>query len=332
MAPVPSAGAGPSPLLDGIPSPRRPPPSLARRFCHQPLAVAAVVVLATLLAFSLLGPTFTGQDYGELSADESQPPSLSHPMGTDGLGRDLLALVGRGVQRSVVVGLLVATISTLVGVAVGAAAGYFRGWVDEMIARSIDLFLVVPELAVLLVLSNRARSQRDNWLLVALTISVVTWPVIARVTRAAFLSLRRTGYVEAARAAGASDRRIIVRHVVPNAAGPIVVAATLAVSWAILTEATLAFLGFGPTRPDTSLGTLVEAGTRSLGTRPWLFYFPGATLLVICLCVNFVGDGLRDALDSRLERRDRRRPGSRRARDPGRRRRHSSQEAGSRST
>jgi ABC-type dipeptide/oligopeptide/nickel transport system permease subunit len=143
-------------------------------------------------------------------------------------------------------------------------------------------------------------------LLVALTISLVTWPVIARVTRALFVSIRQTGYVEAARAVGATDRRIVVRHVLPNAAGAVVVAATLAVSWAILTEAALSFLGFGPTPPDTSLGSLVQEGTRALGTASWLFYFPGAVLLLICLCVNFVGDGLRDALDSRTDRHPRR--------------------------
>ncbi|MEA2704424.1 MAG: glutathione transport system permease protein, partial [Actinomycetota bacterium] len=193
--------------------------------------------------------------------------------------------------------------STVVGVGVGALAGYHRGWVDEVIARGIDLFLVVPELAVLLVLANRARSQRDNWLLVSLAIALVTWPVIARVTRGLFLSISETGYVEAARATGSSDRRIIARHVLPNAAGPIVVAATLAVTWAILAEAALGFLGFGPSQPDTSLGVLVESGSGALATRPWMFYFPGAVLLLVCLCVNFVGDGVRDALDSRSDRR-----------------------------
>ncbi len=281
---------------------------LGRRFLHQPLAVASLVVLAALLVFSLLGPRVTGHGYADTCCPASQPPSLSNPMGTDGLGRDLLSRVARGLQRSLVVGLLVAAISTVVGVGVGAVAGYYRGWMDELIARSIDLFLIVPELVVLLVLANRARSQRDNWLLVSLSIALVTWPVIARVTRGLFRSISETGYVEAARAAGASDRRILARHLLPNAAGPIVVAATLAVAWAILAEAALGFLGFGPTRPDTSLGVLVEDGTNALATRPWLFYFPGAVLLLVCLCVNFVGDGVRDAIDTRADRRTRRRP------------------------
>jgi len=264
--------------------------------------MVALAVLGLLLALSLLIPVVTGHGYGDQSDATSRPPSLSYPMGTDELGRDMSARVGRGLERSLVVGVLVAAISTLVGVGVGAAAGYYRGWVDELISRSIDLFLVVPELAVLLVVANRARSQRDNWLLVSLTIALVTWPVIARLTRALFVSITETGYVEAARAVGSPDYRIIARHVLPNAAGPIVVAATLAVSWAILAEAALGFLGFGPTQPDTSLGVLVESGTGALATRPWLFYFPGAVLVVVCLCVNFVGDGFRDALDSRSDR------------------------------
>ncbi|MEA2844413.1 MAG: glutathione transport system permease protein, partial [Actinomycetota bacterium] len=278
---------------------------LAGRFFRQSVTIAALAVLILLLGFSLLGARVTGHGYGDVCCPASHPPSLSFPMGTDEIGRDVLSRVSRGIQRSVVVGVLVGTISTLVGVSVGALAGYFRGWADELIARSIDLFLIIPELAVLLVLANRGRSQRDNWLLVSLTISLVSWPVIARITRGVCLSIRQAGYVEAARAAGASDRRIIARHVLPNAAGPIIVAATLGVSWAILGVAALGFLGFGPTRPDVSLGTLVESGMGSVGPRPWLFYGPGIVLLLICLSVNFVGDCLRDALDSHTDRRRR---------------------------
>ncbi len=203
-------------------------------------------------------------------------------------------------QRSLSVGLVAAAVATVAGVAVGAVAGWYRGWVDELVARSIDVFLTIPELAVLLVLANRASGNREQWLLVSLAIALVSWPVIARVTRAQVLSVSRTGYVEAARASGTSDRRIVLRHVLPNVGGQIVVAATLAVSWAILAESALSFLGYGPGSPDTSLGSLVDKGTDALSHRPWLFYCPGLTLVVLLLCVNYVGDGLRHALDPRL--------------------------------
>ncbi len=281
------------------------------RLAHQRLAIAAGAVLVVLAGVSLLAPAVTGRGYADFCCKHSHPPSISNPMGTDLEGRDMLARVLRGVRRSMAVGLVAATVATLVGAAVGAVAGYFRGWVDELVSRSVDVFLVIPELAVLLVLADRARSRRDDLVLVSIAIALVLWPGIARVTRAQFISIGRTGYVEAARASGAPDRRIIVRHLVPNAASPIVVAATLAASWAILAESALSFLGYGPTAPDTSLGSLVERGTGAATTRPWLFYFPGLTLLLVCLCVNFVGDGLREASDPRAElvtRRGRRRP------------------------
>ncbi len=286
-------------------------PGVTGRFLRQAPAVAALGVLALLLVLTVVGPVLSGHRYGDLCCAASRPPSWSNPMGTDALGRDMLARILRGVQRSLVVGLGAAAAATFFGVAVGTVAAWFRGWVDELVARSVDLCLTIPELAVLLVLANRASSARDQWLVVSLAIALVSWPVIARVTRGQVLSVSRTGYVDAARATGAPDRRIIVRHVLPNIAGSIVVAATLAVSWAILAESGLSFLGYGPGSPDTSLGTLVEKGADALSTRPWLFYGPGLTLVLLCLCVNYVGDGLRHALDPRAELNAGRRAGNR---------------------
>ncbi len=262
------------------------------RFLRQPLAALGLVILLSIVVGSL----FAGSPRAATAAP-SEPPSLEHPMGTNDIGDDVLALVLHGARRSIAVGLLVAAVATAVGVAVGALAGYYRGWVDTVLARMVDLALTLPVLAVLLVLTSRVRGQRDSWVVVALIISAVAWPGIARVVRAVFISISEREFAEAARAVGASDVRIIVRHMLPHAAGPIVVVATLTVAVGILAEAALSFLGFGTTGSEASLGSLVAQAQVAAPTRPWLFYFPGATLLLVCLCVNFVGDGIRDSFD-----------------------------------
>jgi peptide/nickel transport system permease protein len=266
-------------------------PALRRFLRHRlavlSLAVLAIVVVASMFAGSPRGPTTLG----------SQSPSLEHPMGTTDIGDDLLVLVLHGARRSVAVGVLVAALSTVAGVVLGAVAGYYRGWMDSVLARVVDLALTIPVLAVLLVVTDRVRDERDNWVVIALIISAVTWPGIARVVRAVMVSLSERDFAESARAIGASDGRIIVRHLLPQAAGPIVVIATLTVALGILAEAALSFLGFGVTGSGASLGSLVAQAPVAAATRPWLFYCPGAMLLLICLAVNFVGDGLRDSLD-----------------------------------
>ncbi len=271
----------------------------ARRFAHHRLAVASLAVLVLVMGASLLGGHLAPYRYSELTGDYSKAPSLDHLMGTDSIGHDLLSQVLRGAQKSVQVALVVAAVSTFIGVVLGALAGYYRGWVDTLISRLIDLVLTVPVIVILLVLAARYRNARNNWLAIAMVIALVAWTQVARVVRGIFLSLREQEFVEAARAVGASDRRIMFRHMLPNAVGPIAVSATLTVAVAILLESSLAFLGLGVSAPDTSLGKLVADNVGASTQRPWLFYFPGAVLLVICLCVNFVGDGLRDAFDPR---------------------------------
>jgi len=260
------------------------------------------VVLLIIIGISLLGGTIAPYQFDELTGDYSQGPSFDHLMGTDAVGHDLLSQVLRGAQKSVQVALLVAFLSTIIGVTLGATAGYFRGLADAIISRLIDLVLTVPVILILLVLASKFREQRNNWLAIAIIISLVGWTQVARVVRGIFLSLREKEFVEAARAVGAPAKRIIFRHMVPNAVGPIIVSATLTVAVAILLETALAFLGLGVSPPDTSLGKLVDAGRAAALTRPWLFYFPGLVLLIICLCVNFVGDGLRDAFDPQQNR------------------------------
>jgi peptide/nickel transport system permease protein len=192
--------------------------------------------------------------------------------------------------------------STAVGVLVGAIAGFYRGFVDAALMRFTDLFLVIPDLAVLLVVANHFRGRSGNWLAIALVITAFAWMYQARLTRSEFLALREREFVRSARALGASDVRIIWRHLLPNALGSIIVNATLTVAVAVLTESTLSFLGFGISPPDTSLGRLVSDGVSAAQTRWWLFYAPGLWLVLLLLCVSFLGDGLRDAFDPKQDR------------------------------
>jgi peptide/nickel transport system permease protein len=272
---------------------------IVRRFVHHRLAMASLVVLLVLMTASFLGETITSYRYDELTPDTNQPPSSKHWFGTDFIGHDMFTLVLRGARRSILVALIVAALATSFGATVGALAGYYRGLLDTVLMRVTDLFLTIPSLAVLLVLASRYRGQSGNWMAIALVIAAFAWMPLARVVRGMFLSLREREFVEAARALGASDSRIILRHLLPNSLAPIIVNATLLVAAAILIETALSFLGFGIAPPDTSLGRLVAEGSNASYTRPWMFYLPGLWLMLICLCINFVGDGLRDAIDPR---------------------------------
>lgn len=272
---------------------------IVRRFLRHRLAMASLLVLLVLTVASFLGEAITSYSYEQLTPDTNEGPSLRHWFGTDLIGHDMFTLVLRGARRSVLVALLVAALSTTFGTFVGALAGYYRGVLDSALMRLTDLFLTIPSLAVLLVLASRYRGKSGNWLPIALVIAAFAWMPLARVVRGMFLSLREREFVEAARALGASDARIIVRHLLPNSLAPIIVNATLLVAAAILIETALSFLGFGIAPPDTSLGRLVADGANASYTRPWVFYLPGLWLMLICLCINFVGDGLRDAIDPR---------------------------------
>lgn len=268
------------------------------RFLRHRLAVASLVVLGLIVVFAFVGPLVWRYDhtiYREIPSD--LPPSPGHPFGTTRAGHDYMGQMMRAVQQSLKVGSVVAIMVTGLGTLFGAVAGYYRGRVDAIIMRSVDVLIIVPLLAVVLVLASAFRGT--TWYHVALTIGALGWLSTARVVRGVVMSLREQEFIEAARALGASDRRIIGRHLIPNAIGVIIVDATLVVAIAILIEAALSFIGFGITIPDTSLGLLIQNAQTAVFTRPWLFYIPGAFLIVICLAVNFVGDGLRDALDPR---------------------------------
>ena len=225
------------------------------------------------------------------------PPSFEHLLGTDDLGRDYLTEILYAGQVSLLLALSVALISTAIGVLVGVVAGYRGGWVDNLFMRITDLFLVVPAIALLaLILQGLGR----NTFSIVLVLSLIGWTYIARVVRGQVLSLREREFIEAARVIGANDRQIIWKHVLPNLGGVIAVNVALAVASAIIIESTLSFLGFGVQPPQTSWGNMLSQASGLIGTsKVYLLYFPGLFILIAVLAVNFVGDGLRDALDPR---------------------------------
>jgi peptide/nickel transport system permease protein len=270
---------------------------VVRRFLAHRLAVASLILLLLVIIGSLIGGRIWKYNYADITDEFSTSPSLAHPMGTDDIGHDSMARILRGAQKSVQVALLVALLSTTFGAVLGALAGYYRGATDSVLMRFTDLVLTVPAIAILAVLAATLADRAGNWFFIALVLAALLWTYIARVVRGQFLSLREKEFVEAARALGASDRRIIFRHLLPNATGAIIVNATITVAVAILLEAALSYLGVGIRPPDTSLGLLIQDGQQAATTRPWLFYYPGLIIIIIALTVNFVGDGLRDAFD-----------------------------------
>jgi peptide/nickel transport system permease protein len=272
---------------------------VARRFARRRIAVVSLVVLVVIVVVAFVVEPLWHYGYADITPDSSVPPSFDHPFGTDNLGHDAFAQVLRGIQRSLEISVLVALLSGVVGTVWGSLAGYHGGVVDSVMMRFCDLVLTLPLLAVAAVLGN---ATPGSWWLVAVVISGLSWAVIARVVRGVVLSIREKEFVEAARALGASDGRIIVTHVIPNVIGPVIVIVTILLSTAILTETALSYLGFGVHAPDVSLGLLVSSSSTAVSTRPWLFYFPGACIVAIALAVNFIGDGLRDALDPKQNR------------------------------
>jgi ABC-type dipeptide/oligopeptide/nickel transport system permease subunit len=283
------------------------------RFLRHKLAVASLIVLFLLALVAIFANQVAPYGYDELDLFHiGEEPTLNggHVFGTDLLGRDYVSRIIFGLRTSLWVAFFVAVLSTAIGTAIGAVAGYYGGRTDNLLMRFTDLILVLPGLAVLLVAAAYL-GQNDSHIgpitisqpiKVGLILAFLFWTGLARVIRGIFLSLREKEFVEAARAAGASDARIIFRHILPNCVGPIAVTMTLLIALAILTEAALSFLGFGIQPPHPALGSLIAEGeTNGLATW-WLVTFPGLVIVVIALCVNFVGDGLRDALDPTQQR------------------------------
>ncbi len=267
------------------------------RFLRHRLALVGVFGLVVIFGAGIFANYFAPYSFSELDLNNflhSPTTVANHFFGTDNIGRDEFSRVLYGIRTSLEVGVFVAVISSLLGMLVGAVAGYFGGWIDNILMRITDLFLTLPLLAILLT-AAALLGQGNQWR-VSLILAAFFWTGIARVVRGIFLSLREKEYVEAAKASGAGDMRIMFRHMLPNTLGPVVVNGTLAVGAAILTEAALSFLGFGIKPPTPSLGGLVNDAQQN-PQQWWLTIFPGLTIVLIVLCVNFVGDGLRDALD-----------------------------------
>jgi peptide/nickel transport system permease protein len=269
-----------------------------RRFLRHKLAMGSLVVLTIILLAGVFADQVAPYSYDEIDLlNAGVGPTLEgkHYFGTDLLGRDYFSRVVYGIQTTEKVAFLVALLSTLVGTLIGAFAGFYGGTVDNLLMRFTDLALTLPGLAVLL--TAAAFLGNGSQYRTAVILALLFWTALARIVRGTFLSLREKEYVEAAKAAGSGDLRIMFRHMLPNAVGVIAVNATLVIGIAILTEAALSFLGFGIQPPTPALGKLIADGQDVSSDLWWLVTFPGLTIVLIVLCINFVGDGLRDALD-----------------------------------
>ncbi|MEV0029239.1 ABC transporter permease [Nocardia sp. NPDC050793] len=273
-----------------------------RRFLRNKPAVVGAVVLVLLFVASFALPPFLPYDYQEMDYTALlKPPSAEHPFGTTQIGQDVLAQTLRGLQKSLVIGLCVALISTTIAATTGALAGLLGGWTDRAIMWFVDLLLVVPSFIIIALFAPRTKGSGSIALLIVL-LAVFGWMISARIVRGLTLSLRDREFVRAARYMGAPTHTVIVSHIVPNIASILIIDTTLTVGAAIMAETGLSFLGFGVQPPDVSLGSLIAAGTKSALTYPWLFLFSGGLLIVTVLCANLVGDGLRDAFDPSAKR------------------------------
>ncbi len=260
------------------------------------MAVFGLCVIAFMFVFAFVGPYLTKWKYNENDFSHLlTAPSREHWFGTTQIGVDVFAQTTRGLQKSLIIGLLVAIFSTGISAIVGSVAGYLIGRTDRVIRWIIDLMLVLPSLLIIIILSPLFRGK--TWLVFVLLLTVFDWMITARVVRGLAMSLRERDFVRAARYMGVPTRTIIARHLLPNMASILIIAATLNVGGAILAETGLSYLGFGVQPPDVSLGTLIAEGTGAALTYPWLFIFAGTALVLTVLAVSFIGDGLRDAFD-----------------------------------
>lgn len=266
-----------------------------RRFKRHKIAIVSAVVLLILTLAAILVNVISSYNFHEQDLlNVTQSPNAAHWMGTDNLGRDVFTRLMYGGRISLLVGVTVALSATVIGALVGSLAGYYGGWIDNVLMRVTDLFLSIPFLVVLILFSKILGGSVFD---IVLLLSLIFWMPAARIIRGLFLSLKEKEFVEAARSMGGSSGRIIVYHILPNVMGPIIVIATLDVAAAILTESALSFLGFGVQLPTPTWGNLLNDSQNFIILAPWLVYFPGLAILITVLAVNFLGDGLRDAFD-----------------------------------
>jgi peptide/nickel transport system permease protein len=271
---------------------------ILRRFLRNKSALVGLVLIVVFVLLALLGPYLSHWSYDEIDRRAYlKPPSDRHPLGSTQSGRDMLALTLRGLRKSLLIGFLVALLSTGIAAIIGSFAAYFGGWFERVALWVIDLLLVVPSFLLIAVLTTAGPKGPYSWLLLVVLLAAFGWMLSSRVVRSLTLSIKEREYVQAARFMGLSAPKTIVRHVLPNISSLLIIDTTLNVSSAILAETGLSFFGFGVQPPDTSLGTLLGEGARQVNSFPWLFASPAVAVVVLVLCVNAVGDGLRDALD-----------------------------------
>jgi peptide/nickel transport system permease protein len=260
------------------------------------LALLGLTVLCGLCLVAIAAPLLAPFDPAEITEAEIQGPSLRHFFGTDDLGRDLLSRALYGARISLTVGLVAVVIAVLIGTLLGALSGYYSGWPDGLIMRSVDVMLAFPSIFLILAIQAMLTPNIYN---VMIVIGLTSWMGVARLVRGEFLRIRELQYVEAARAIGCSDFRIIFRHILPNASGPIIVAATLGMAGAVLTESALSFLGLGVQPPMSSWGNMLMDSQAYMRDAPWMAIIPGVLILMTVLALYFVGEGLREELDVR---------------------------------
>ncbi len=274
-----------------------------KRFTRHRGAIAGSIIFGILILMCILAPLSPYDPEKSNLPDKFQPPSASHLLGTDALGRDLLTRILYGGRISLSVGGIAVAISLLIGVPIGALAGYYGKTMDAILMRITDAFLSLPSFLVLILLAAILREvdlpvfQRNSVITISFVIGILSWMTFSRLVRAAFLTLRELDYVSAARALGSSDSRIIIGHILPNGIGVVIVEATLQLGYAIIQESGLSFLGFGIQQPTPSWGNLISTAQDHFIKYPWLAIFPGLMIFLSIISVNYIGDGLRDAFD-----------------------------------
>jgi peptide/nickel transport system permease protein len=307
----------PAPIVSLLPDELETPPlSLGqlvwRRFRRHKMAMFGAVTLILLFVYSFGGALIFPESYANFADTPLRlsAPSAQHPFGTDTIGRDVLARTIYGGQISLIIGLLAVLIENIIGILVGALAGYYGGFIDSLLMRITEAMLNIPEIFLLIVMAKFfggqipelelfGRTFSGSVVVIVLIIGFTSWMYLARIVRAQFLSLKENEFILAARATGTSNFEIIFRHILPNSIAPIIVSATLGVANAILAEAYISFLGLGVQPPTATWGNMLDGANNYLESAPWLWFFPGLLILLTVLSINFLGDGLRDAIDPR---------------------------------
>ena len=305
-----------SPLSQAVDDLAAPPLTLWQlgwlRFRRHKMALFGVVTLILLFAFSFGGAFFYTEKYANFNdtSERLNAPSAEHPFGTDSIGRDILARTIYGGQISMVIGLVAVLIETMMGIIIGALAGYYGGALDAVLMRLTEAMLNIPTIFLLIVMAKffggkvpeievAGRVLSGSVIVIIVIIGATSWMYLARIVRAEFLSLKENEFILAARATGTSNSQIIFYHILPNTVAPIIVSSTLSVANAILYEAYISFLGLGVQPPTATWGNMLESSGKYLDSAPWLWFFPGMLILLTVLSINFIGDGMRDALDPR---------------------------------